>query len=317
MARRMWIALGAAAVLVAPVACGTDDGGEVSTGVEEAVEEGGGAGGAVAGPTAAFMGQVAENTAEAPAFQFTMTMEAVDVPELGSGTIMTADGTFTDDGQRGSMTMDMSAMLDSLADQAGGADGPMGDMLAGLAEPWEIVVDGDTTYFSGGMFGPLLGADTEWVSVPTEGAGADPTGGFSDPSSFLDLLGQAGEVTEVGSEELAGTTTTHYQVQIDLAAMAASAAEQAGEDLPAVPGLAGTEATIDVWVDEDAQQVRRLQMELDGSALGAAGGGAMTGSMRMTIDITPLDEPVEVDVPDPAEVTPMEELGGMFGGLGG
>lgn len=315
MGRRMWMALGAAAVLVAPAACGSTDDGDVATGGDDAAEQGG----VAAGPTAAFMSRVAENTADAPAFRFSMDMEAVGVPELGSGSVLSAEGVFTDDGQRGQMTIDMSGMFDAMGGAAGGAElEGLDELMGGLTEPWEIVVDGGTTYIKGGMFAGLLGADTAWVSMPSDAGGADPTGGLGDPTGFLDLLGEAGDVAEVGTEDVGGTTTTHYSVVIDAAELARSAADGAGQELPDVPGLSGTEMTIDVWVDEQAAQVRRMVVELDGSSLGAAAGTDTMGSVLLTMEITPLDEAVEVEVPDAAEVTPAEELGGgLLGGLGG
>lgn len=324
MARRTWLALGAAVVLTAPLACSSDDDAKVSTDGdrnEEARDSEGGPErdreGGSGGATASFMAKVAENTAETPAYELSMVMEAVDIPDLPAGVMVTIDGAFASDGSKAEMTMDMSPMFEAMAGEMSDEESEMMEgLLGGLAEPTEIVVDGDTTYMKGGVFGALFGAETEWISTPTESSGGDPTGGFGDPGEFLQLLEGAGEVTEEGSEDIDGVETTHYSVEVDLEDLAASAGEEA--EMPEIPGLDGVEVTIDVWVDEDSELVRRMAFEIDGSALGGTAGADLSGSMLLTMDIEPLDD-FDVEVPDPSEVTEMDMddlLGGSFGGLG-
>lgn len=324
MARRTWLALGAALALTAPMACSSDDDAEVSTDRDRTGQEGdserdGGreSDGGASGANASFMAKVAENTAETPAYELSMVMEAVDIPDLPAGVMVTIDGSFAGDGSKAAMTMDMSPMFEAMAGEMGDEESEMMEgMLGGLAEPTEIVVDGDTTYLKGGVFGALFGAETEWVSTPTESSGGDPTGGFGDPGEFLQLLEGAGEVTEEGSEDIDGVATTHYSVEVDLEELAASAGDEAV--MPDIPGLDGVEVTIDVWVDEDEELVRRMAFEIDGSALGGTAGADLSGSMLLTMDIVPIDD-FDVEAPDPSEVTELDMddlLGGSFGGLG-
>lgn len=309
MRHRTLVVAAAAAVALLP-ACATDEP-EVSAGPEPAEQAPApdASGGSAA---ASFMGQAAQNTVAAPAFEFSMTLATEGLDGVASGTVMSADGVFTSDATRGSMTMTID-IADMLGADAGDL-GDLGGLLDGLSEPWQIVVDGDTTYLSGGMFGSFLGADTEWISVTVDDAGFDPAAGSIDPTQLLDLLDDAGDVSEVGVDDIDGATATHYVVDVDVAGVAAEAGAGGLDELGAFGDGA---VTVDVWVDDAAQQVRRLQIGIDGGAIDLAGAD---GTMVLTLDITPLDATVEVDVPDPAEVTPMEglvpDLGG-FGGLGG
>lgn len=316
MARRSLILAVAGLVALAPACADRDP--ELSTGPEAADESPAPEGGAPApvegagAATASFMAQVAQNTVEAPAFEFTMTMDVEGMPEIGSGTVMTAEGAFSQDGQRGRMTMDMSGMFDAMGSQGLGDMGELGGMLEGFAEPWEIIVDGETAYMKGGFLAAMLGAGDGWFALEGDAGGLDPTGGTADPTELLRALegiGAGTTVTEVGTEDIDGVPTTHYRVDLDVAELATAFGEL-GAGAPGDVGAFG----FDVWVDEQAELVRRLQV----SAQLPVTGSEAPGSMVMTIDMTPLDEPVSIEVPDPSEVTDAGDLGlGGLGGLGG
>lgn len=112
-----------------------------------------------------------------------------------------------------------------------------------------------------------LGVSTPWVSVDTHRAGQAVTGitggvgGTSDPSDALaGLRGVAeGGVRTVGTEDVRGVETTHFQADVDLR----RALEASGEirDPEAferfADQLGGGTATYDVWLDGDGL-VRKL-----------------------------------------------------------
>ena len=326
MRRKLLLVIGAVLVLVGS-ACASDDGGGQVTADGEANEvapepdggdTGAGIGALTPEATPAFMAQAAQATSEAGSYRMTMTMSAQGVDELGDGVLMTVDGAFSADGSQGEMTMDMSGMFGSMgADIAGGEDlGGFGDMVTDMfTEPWEVVVDGPDTYIRMPMLTGMLGADTEWIRTPTEDGGAQMgAGGLGQATSAAEmtrLLEGAGEVTEVGAEDVGGVPTTHYSVDVDFAALAESVGEAEAAELE---GLAPGAVTMDVWIGDDGL-VRRMEMVMDVGALGAGLGGGASGQILMTMEMTDFGEPVEITVPDPSQVTDAGDLGmGMLGG---
>ena len=67
-----------------------------------------------------------------------------------------------------------------------------------------------------------------------------------------------------------------------------------------------------MWVDDDGY-VRRFEMVFDFSELGEAADPELEGvTMTMTIELYDFNEPVEVEIPDPADVGELDPsvLGG-------
>lgn len=326
MRGKLLLALGAALVLLVP-ACAKDDGGEVTAdGTEEAAPApdaddgtGSGLGAMTPSATPAFMASAAQATSAVESVSVTMTMQAVGVAELpGDPVLLSIDGAFSGDGTQGSMTMDMSGMFDAMGSElTGGEDlGGFEDMFSSMfTEPWEVVVDGPDTYIRMPFLTGMLGADTEWIRTPTEDGGAEVgAGGLGQATSATEmvrLLEGAGEVTEVGTEEIDGVSTTHYSVDVDFAALAESVGEAEAAELE---GLAPGAVTMDVWIGDDGL-VRRMEMVMDVAALGAGFGGGGSGQMLLVMEMSDFDQPIDVTVPDPSQVTDAEDLGmGLLGG---
>ena len=327
MRRKLLLLAGVVLVLLAPACASDDDGGQVTAdgdGAEVAPTPDGDGTGSELGAltpeaTPAFMASAAQVTSEVESVSLTMTMQAVGVAELpGDPVLLRVDGSFSGDGTRGAMTMDLSGMFDAMGSElTGGEDlGGFEDMFSSMfTEPWEVVVDGEDTYIRMPFLTGMLGADTEWIRTPTEDGGADlGAGGLGQATSateMVQLLEGAGEVTEVGTEEIGGVTTTHYQVDVDFEALAESVGEAEAAELE---GLAPGAVTMDVWIGDDGL-VRRMEMVMDFAALGADLGGASSGQVLVAMEMSDFDEPVEITVPDPSQVTDAEDLGmGLLGG---
>ena len=323
MRKKLLLLIGAVLVLLAPACATSDGGGEVTAdgGTPEApAPDGGDDTGAELGSltpaaTPAFMKAAAQATSEVESFSMTMTMQAVGVDELpGDPVIMAIDGVFTEDGTVGSMRMDMSGMVDAMGDELTGG-GEMDAMaLEMFDEPWEIVLDGEDMYLRMPILA-MLGVDAEWIRSPIESGGGDfGTGGVGQATSAAEmaqLLEGAGDVTEVGTEEIDGVSTTHYSVELDWDALAASVGEAEAAELGEVAAGA---LSMDVWIDGDGL-LRRMEMEMDMGALGADLGTGSSGSILMVMELRDFDEPVEVQIPDPSEVTDADDLGmGLLGG---
>lgn len=159
-------------------------------------------------------------------------------------------------------------------------------------------VDG-TAYVSG-----LPGQPADrWVSVSLEelGAAGGPLGG-ADPSQQLALLEQAGDVEEVGAEDVGGTPTTRYRGEVDLEA-AAEAAQQEGADLDQLrrqyAQLGLSTIPFDLYVGEDGLPVRTATTVETSS-------GDQQVSSDSTVDFSGWGTDVRVEAPEGA--VPLSEL---------
>lgn len=160
-----------------------------------------------------------------------------------------------------------------------------------------------------------LGAPTPWISldiaaVAGEDVLAELTAG-SDVTQTLHYLRGAGDITEVGREEVRGVATTHYRADVDLGRAAdlmpgdqRDQFEAAVEQFEAMAGR--TSMPVDVWID-DAGLPRRMnyRVEMDGGALGdqLPGDGSLT--MSFSMDVYDYGQPVSVGAPPPNQVTDM------------
>lgn len=215
---------------------------------------------------------------------------------------LTGDGAIDFEGKRGTLTMKMSGMP--------GAPG-------GLT--METRYDGTVFYMKlpEEMTGGQL--PTEWVKfdlTETEGmAGFDQLqqmGG--DPTQGLEVLrGVSGEVEEVGTEDVRGTSTTHYRATVDLDKAVAEAPERARNSVRQLIEQLGTsEMPVEVWIDEEGR-LRRQRQRLDLSqATGAA--PAQGGTVTTTVEYFDFGIDVDVQPPPADQVTDLQELQGAGGG---
>lgn len=230
-----------------------------------------------------------EGLADAPAETVEMPFSVITDPATGNN----------------SMTMDFGAMA-----AIGGEDIP--PEMAELMGSMEIRQIGDTVYMKFPFFTAFLGAETEWVSMPADedSVAEDMTPGAApnDPGSFLDSFKDAeGRVEVVGTEDVRGISTTHYQIIIDEEWMAEMSEEDI-QDLEEQGFVPGAEFPLNLWVADDGL-VHRMSITTDASQLEDA---EEFESMTMTFDFFDFGESVTIEPPPADQVTDMENLTGGF-----
>lgn len=169
-----------------------------------------------------------------------------------------------------------------------------------------------------------LGAPTPWISldiaaVAGEDVLAELTAG-SDVTQTLHYLRGAGDITEVGREEVRGVPTTHYRADVDLGRAAdlmpgdqRDQFEAAVEQFEAMAGR--TSMPVDVWID-DAGLPRRMnyRIEMDGGAFSDQLPGDGSLAMSFSMELYDYGQPVSVGAPPPNQVTDMtSDLGQLSG----
>jgi hypothetical protein len=254
---------------------------------------------------AVFLKEAARATGEVNSQKVSMTMKMAGVPLLGD-IDMTVDGAFDNTTGQGTMELDLGDFLGGF--MGGGKD----------AGHIEMILDGKTVYMKSPLFSELSGSDKEWLKADAadleDGSGGGLAPGMSgDPAKFLDFLkGASDGLDEVGREDVRGVSTTHLHAELDIAKLMEDASPADRTDLEESLGSLGADGTFDsipadAWVD-DQGYVRRFELVFDFSKL--ADGGTGSGSkmelagvtMTMTIELYDFNEPVEVQVPDAADV---------------
>lgn len=184
----------------------------------------------------------------------------------------------------------------------------------------EMVTDGTTLYAHVPDGGTLPGATKPWVAVPASSVQGQAAFGSADSATgFLDALRGvgAGDIREVGTEEVNGVKATHFHTTVNLKDAIAAAPEaqraQVEQGLQSLEQLGATEMPVDVWITSDGLPVRQV-MTFD-----AKGEGVMPAlAMKVTVDLTDFGAPVEVKIPPADQVqhlTDATQLGQLFGGL--
>lgn len=218
---------------------------------------------------------------------------------------MTGEGAIDFDSEQATMTLDLGEL---------GAQTGMDSL--------EMVTEGTTIYMKLPN-AAQMGLPTDWVKMDIE----DMEGmqGFSDlqqmsndPAKSMEMLrGVSEDVTEVGSEEVRGISTTHYTATIDL--------EKAAEEVPSefaetmrqqIKTLGSKTLPIDAWIDDEGRMVRqRFTMDLSkiDKAAGGDGGGGAQGEMTMTMEMFDFGAEVDVAPPPDSDVTDFKDLQGAGG----
>ena len=230
--------------------------------------------------------------------------------------IQSAEGSYDLVATGGYSGRQMSLRMD-IGEALAGAAGATGETFpAGVTEPMEIVVDGDATYLRIPALAGGVGSGT-WLSIDSSDLGlASSLGvgaGATDPAQLLATLrGISDDITDVGTEEVRGVTTTHLAGTIDIARALDGVTGDRALLRGQLDALGATSAGIpvDVWIDADGL-VRRFAIDVSNvmPASGAAAGDAAT----MTLELFDYGEPFSVVVPDPSVTTSYRDV---LGGVG-
>ncbi|HEC08393.1 MAG TPA: hypothetical protein ENI86_02360 [Acidimicrobiales bacterium] len=248
--------------------------------------------------TPAALVQAAERTADTRSFRFSLVGD-VTTSDLPIPLTFSADGGVDLDNSTFYLNMDFSDLL-KMAEES---DDPGMSMVSAFFGDGQISVvdDGEYSYVKMAALAAMMGADTDWIRSES-GSDSGLTSGFlggdtGSPDVLMEQLSAAGEVTEVGREDVRGVGTTHFEVKLDPAKLA----EMAGTEGDLGLGTS-VDAPVQVWVD-DQGLLRRMEMQIDDA----------TGSGTMVFEMFDFGKPIEVEVPGPGEYTDESELGGLFG----
>ena len=175
----------------------------------------------------------------------------------------------------------------------------------------EEIVDGLVLYMHSDALTKGLPGGKRWLKIDLKAAagkqGVDITqlqslSGGGDPTQFLTYLAEAGDVREVGSEDVNGTPTTHYHATIDFEKLAGSAGKAADSvrQLEQVSGL--KKLPTDIWIDA-AQRVRRQTVAIDVKQ-------PLPIKFSLQIDYKRFGVPVDVQAPPAAETVDYSAVAG-------
>lgn len=225
-------------------------------------------------------------------------------PELADGLELVFTGEYNTATESSEISLDLGAIAMATSEAEGTDLGPFASMFD---EPMVIRTVGNRSFVSWSLLSLLSGGQGTWIEGEsgdadqiTEAFGAGPTG---SPTAFLTALEEANaDITEIGTEDVRGVSTTHVRALVDLAELDTAISEEERETLERDLGeLAGSEFPIDFWIDDDGL-IRRYSMNLDQSDNG--GEGSAEGSVvfeffdygaDISIDVPPADEVISAD----------------------
>ena len=247
----------------------------------------------------------ATTTADAGTARVTATVKSASGP-LAKG--ITSDGGFDFTNRRGRLQIDMSKFglsglgaIDSVADYSSGIvmyvkfPPELSDRLGG--KPW-VKLD--------------LGALMKQAGLDVD-LGSLAQGQSNDPTSGLRLLRGADSVTTVGTEQVRGTNTTHYRLQVSLDKAIAEAPPDQKDALTKLASLYTVRTfPLDVWLDSDGR-VRRYVQTIDPATIRlpaalAARGNPFAGPLTLTYEMYDFGAPVDVKIPPADQVTDLNGL---------
>lgn len=179
----------------------------------------------------------------------------------------------------------------------------------------DIIIRGSTLYMRlPAAIGSKLPGGKPWWKIDLSQAHSAIPGlsslgapGFQDPSQFLQYLrGAAGGVTKVGTDTVAGVSTTHYRATIDLSkAIDRLPAKSRATARNLLAMVHATKLPADVWIDSN-NLVRRMAFSMN---MAVAGGQSLSMHMQLTIpQYGPQPEPA---APPANQVSDMSSLGAL------
>lgn len=235
--------------------------------------------------TAFSFAAAATNASTAGSMRLEMTIEA---PEGNTSLVATID--------RASQRISVDADLSQLSADESFFETPDNISMI-LDEPTS------TMYLDGAFFGLFGDAATPWVSANVEDMGDNDDSIdeiFANPFE-MDFLFGVVEPIDLGLETIEGEELRHFQVPVSVADVLADDGSDFA-DLADIEGIAGIDEVVyDVWVSED-NTIRRIGLDLVV--------GDQKNAFDMWIEVSP--DSVEIALPEPSEVTDLDELFGSW-----
>ncbi|MBO0802072.1 MAG: LppX_LprAFG lipoprotein [Nocardiopsaceae bacterium] len=246
------------------------------------------------------LGATLQNTQSVKSFDSTIDMQASGLPTGtsggSSGGTMTMAGSFSEQRQP-NVTMQFNA---STLEAAGQNVGPMDEVITPSA-----------IYFKMQAMSSMMSPGKSWMEIPLsslksgEGAGLSQLIGqaqTSNPLSQAQLLAGATNVKTVGTSTMDGTKVTELAgsepVSAALGKLPSSLRSSVGKQIQT---LGISEIKFQVWADGQHNIRKMVVNETGGSA-----------SMKVTMTINSLNQPVNISVPSSSEVQqiPSSDLNG-------
>jgi hypothetical protein len=167
----------------------------------------------------------------------------------------------------------------------------------------ESISDGTSVYMRNSALGSKLPDGKEWVRIePLLGhSESEAILGGGDADSSLQMLRSAGDVEEVGTEQVGGTSTTRYRAVVDLDDYADALRDEGKDEIADLyekyGEIAPDPAQVEAWVDS-RKILRRLRMVMEIPA--QPGGPTLTMDTQM--DFFDFGARPRIELPDPASV---------------
>jgi hypothetical protein len=252
------------------------------------------------------------SAAETGRMRMTMTISGSDGSQSMDASV-TAEGEFDNVNQRSRMEMDFGDFLAQMAESTG--ESVPSEMAAlQLVQ----IIDGTNLYmkFEGAA---IPGMPAGWISMDAsqvagqsglggQGMGS-PFGSLDGPQGFLAGMQETGATVDAISDDTyEGEDVTRYEGTLDLEAAVAAADPEARKQLEKAFSQFEIEPMPFVaWVDEDGM-VRKMDLDMSIAADG------MSMDMTMSMELFDLGSPVDIQVPAPSEVTPLDPS--LMGAMG-
>jgi len=170
------------------------------------------------------------------------------------------------------------------------------------------VTDGTTEYIQWSLLDAVLPAGKTWAEVDVSNLAttSEMSSMTADASSYLTVLeGVSGGVTRVGTDQIDGQATTHYQAQIDVAKVLARLPKNLPASVESLYRKMGHgNFPVDVWVGSDGY-VHRLALKMD---MGALSANAVDMTMRLDETLSDFGQPVTITLPPADQVATMPGL---------
>ncbi len=237
--------------------------------------------GGAASPDLSGVALAVKQTENAGTARFELALE-------GGQASFAAQGAFDFDEQQTSMTIDLGSLGVAL-----GQDDPTLDAVLD-GKVFYVRFPSQTGFIRPGR--PWLKLDLEEVAAKsgTDLSRLDQLS-YADPTQALAYLQGAGELAEVGKEDVRGVETTHYKGTIDLEEAVANAPAEQREQLERLLEQSSvTDLPAEAWIDGDGY-LRRLTLSL-------------SGAMTMSLELFDFGSDVDIDVPSDDEVTDLSQL---------
>ncbi|MDH3293877.1 MAG: hypothetical protein OER95_06100 [Acidimicrobiia bacterium] len=264
-----------------------------------------------------WLAQALARAGDATSFAFEGSLTIESATGAGQdGMAITFNGAHDRTADATSVTIDLSALGQLLAEDDGGDDLVSVQMF--FADPIQLIVIGDTSWVNWDLFGMFVptehsGGDS-WIEMAAEDGGAvlddlSAESGLSDPTALLDALGKSTAASEeLGPDVVRGTKVTRHRLRIDLEELADALPAEQQAELDGELAAEFASLPVDVWVD-DENRLRRISLSLtDPTGLD----GLEIGAATLEIELFDYGQPMGIEPPPADQILTEEDLGFSF-----